>query len=89
MSAKPPRIPDDPQQWITASKRHSLSHVHVHMARELGMNPRKLGNHDQEPLETAAAGRLACRTSLLLTPRSRFSGTPSLSDTDSLRRSFE
>jgi hypothetical protein len=40
------------QQWTTARKRHGLSHVHVQMARELGMNPRKLGkldNHDQEP----------------------------------------
>jgi hypothetical protein len=29
-----------------------LSHAHVQMARELGMNPKKLGklnNHDQEP----------------------------------------
>jgi hypothetical protein len=52
MPAKPPRIPDDLQQWITARKRRGLSHVHVQMARELGMNPRKLGkldNHDQEP----------------------------------------
>ena len=52
MPAKPPRIPDDLQQWITARKRRGLSHVHVQMARELGMNPKKLGklaNHDQEP----------------------------------------
>ena len=52
MPAKPPRIPNDLQDWITARKRHGLSHVHVQMARELGMNPRKLGkldNHDQEP----------------------------------------
>lgn len=51
MPAKP-RIPDDLQDWITARKRHSLSHAHVQMARELGMNPKKLGkldNHDQEP----------------------------------------
>lgn len=37
--------------WITARKRHGLSHAHVQMARELGMNPNKLGkldNHDQE-----------------------------------------
>jgi hypothetical protein len=37
--------------WITARKRHCLSHAHVQMARELGMNPNKLGkldNHDQE-----------------------------------------
>src|SRR6266705_1413716 len=52
MTAKPPRIPDDLQAWIMARKRHHLSHAHVQMARELGMNPRKLGkldNHDQEP----------------------------------------
>ena len=39
------------QAWIDARKRHRLSHAHVQMARELGMNPRKLGkldNHDQE-----------------------------------------
>lgn len=38
--------------WITARKRHGLSHAHVQMARELGMNPNKLGkldNRDQEP----------------------------------------
>ena len=40
------------QDWIKARERHRLSHTHVQMARELGMNPRKLGkldNHDQEP----------------------------------------
>lgn len=40
------------QAWIDARKRHRLSHVQVQMARELGMNPKKLGkldNHDQEP----------------------------------------
>jgi hypothetical protein len=39
------------QDWVEARKRHRLSHTHVQMARELGMNPRKLGkldNHDQE-----------------------------------------
>lgn len=38
--------------WIEARKRHHLSHAHVQMARELGMNPRELGkldNHRQEP----------------------------------------
>ena len=52
MKAKSPRIPADLQEWITARKRHHLSHAHVQMARELGMNPRKLGkvdNADQEP----------------------------------------
>jgi hypothetical protein len=40
------------QAWIEARKRHHLSHAQVHMARELGMNPAKLGkidNHKQEP----------------------------------------
>jgi len=37
MPAKPPRIPNDLQDWITARKRHGLSHAHVQMARELGM----------------------------------------------------
>ncbi len=40
------------QAWIDARKRHHLSHVQVQMARELGMNPKKLGkrdNQDQEP----------------------------------------
>ena len=40
------------QAWIDARKRHHLSHAQVQMARELGMNLRKLGkldNRDQEP----------------------------------------
>jgi hypothetical protein len=40
------------QVWIDARKRHHLSHAQVQMARELGLNPKKLGkmdNHDQEP----------------------------------------
>jgi len=38
--------------WIEARKRFRLSHAQVQMARELGMNPKKLGkldNHRQEP----------------------------------------
>src|SRR5580704_10369079 len=40
------------QAWIEARRRHHLSDAHVQMARELGMNPAKLGgldNHRQEP----------------------------------------
>lgn len=50
--AKANRIPQDLQQWIEARRKYRLSHAHVQMARELGMNPRKLGglaNHKQEP----------------------------------------
>lgn len=46
------RIPTDLQPWIEARKRFHLSHAHVQMARELGLNPKKFGklaNHKQEP----------------------------------------
>src|SRR5438067_136421 len=45
------KIPADLQLWIDARRRHKLSDAHVQMARELGLNPRKLGkldNHGQE-----------------------------------------
>ena len=44
-------IPNKLQPWIEARRRHHLSHAQVQMARELGMNPKKLGgldNHHQE-----------------------------------------
>ena len=40
------------QEWIDARRRRHLSHSQVQMARELGLNPAKLGkidNHKQEP----------------------------------------
>ncbi len=40
------------EAWRAARKRHRLSHAHLQMARELGLNPAKLGkidNHQQEP----------------------------------------
>jgi hypothetical protein len=46
------KIPPDLQMWIVARQQRRLSHAHVQMARELGLNPRKLGkidNHKQEP----------------------------------------
>jgi hypothetical protein len=46
--ALPPQI----RAWVEARKRHRLSHAQVQMARELGLNPGKLGklsNHRQEP----------------------------------------
>jgi hypothetical protein len=50
--AKQLRLSEQDRQWIEARRRHRLSDAHVQMARELGMNPRKLGkidNHRQEP----------------------------------------
>ena len=52
MTKNKPRIPEEMQRWIDARNRFHLSHAQVQMARELGMNPRKLGglaNHKQEP----------------------------------------
>jgi hypothetical protein len=46
------KLPPNLQSWVDARNRHHLSHAHVQMARELGLNPRKLGkidNHGQEP----------------------------------------
>ncbi len=48
---KPP-APAQLQPWIDARRKFGLSHAHVQMARDLGLNPTKLGkldNRDQEP----------------------------------------
>jgi len=40
------------QVWIDVRKRYRLSDIHIQMARELGMNPKKFGkiaNEKQEP----------------------------------------
>ena len=52
MAKKQAQIPTNLQPWIEARRKFHLSHAHVQMARELGMNPKKLGkldNHGQEP----------------------------------------
>jgi hypothetical protein len=39
------------KDWIEARKKFRLSDMHIQMARELGMNPKKFGslaNHKQE-----------------------------------------
>jgi hypothetical protein len=49
--AKQKQLSPKYQVWIDAPKRHKLSHAHIQMARELGMNPNKFGkldNHRQE-----------------------------------------
>jgi hypothetical protein len=45
-------VPNHLQGWMDARKKFHLSHEQVQMARELGLNPKKLGklaNHKQEP----------------------------------------
>ena len=49
-------IPNRLQPWIDARQRFHLSHAHVQMAFELGLNPKKFGklaNHQQEPWKLA------------------------------------
>ena len=56
-------LPQNLQEWVEARKRHHLSHAHVQMARELGMNPKKLGkldNHDQEPWKVPLPQFIEC-----------------------------
>lgn len=46
------KLPQKLLPWAEARRRHRLSDAHVQMARELGMNPTKLGKLDnprQEP----------------------------------------
>ena len=52
---KQKRLSPKYQVWIDARKKYELSHAHIQMARELGMNPKKFGklnNHKQEPWKT-------------------------------------
>ncbi len=49
---KSKKLPPSLQIWVEARKKFHLSHSHVQMARELGLNPKKFGklaNHKQEP----------------------------------------
>ena len=44
-------IPNKLKPWIEARKKFHLTHSQIQMARELGLNPKKLGsmaNHKQE-----------------------------------------
>ena len=45
------RIPNDLKPWIDARRRFRLSHAEVQMARELGMNSKKLGKLDSHRQE--------------------------------------
>jgi len=52
MAKKKKKLNQKMQVWIDDRKRHNLSHIQIQMARELGMNPKKLNklnNHNQEP----------------------------------------
>lgn len=52
MPGKGAKLNPKMQAWVEARVRHHLSHAQVQMARELEMNPKKLGkldNHKQEP----------------------------------------
>jgi hypothetical protein len=44
-------MPDKYQIWIDVRRRYRLSDVHIQMARELGMNPKKFGKIANEKQE--------------------------------------
>jgi len=49
------KLPPKFQEWVDARSKFHLSHAQIQMARELGLNPKKLGslaNHDQERWKT-------------------------------------
>ena len=51
MGKAPKALSSQALAWVEARKRYHLTHAEVQMARELGLNPRKLGklaNHRQE-----------------------------------------
>jgi len=50
--SKKKKIAAKDQIWINARKQYHLTDMHIQMARELGLNPKKFGklsNHKQEP----------------------------------------
>ncbi len=52
MAKQKKSLPPKFQQWVDARKRTQLSHAHIQMARELGMNPKKFtgkANQKQQP----------------------------------------
>ena len=42
--AKKQFIPNKLRPWIDARRKYKLSHSHIQMARELGLNPKKFGS---------------------------------------------
>ena len=55
-------IPSKLQPWFEARQRFRLSHAHIQMARELGLNPQKFGslaNGQQEPWKRPLAEFIA------------------------------
>jgi hypothetical protein len=52
MEIKSKKYSSKVQTWIEAGKKFCLSKIHIQMAKELGLNPKKFGkisNHKQEP----------------------------------------
>jgi hypothetical protein len=51
MTKKHPLIPPNLERGIDARRKFRLSNEHMQMARELGMNPKKLGKLDNDDQE--------------------------------------
>src|SRR5882672_591814 len=52
LSSKKIKTNRQTQEWTDARRRRHLSHSQVQMARELGLNPAKLGKIDNHKQET-------------------------------------
>jgi hypothetical protein len=57
-------IPSKLQPWFEARQRFRLSHAHIQMARELGLNPRKFGSLANEQRERGGDPRRIYRALL-------------------------
>ncbi len=92
MKRKAGALPANLQGWVTARKRHRLSHAHVQkLARELGMNPRQAP--DRSTTTAKSRGRHRCPSTSNTCPTSasaasgrRSSSSPSRSAPDSSSR---
>jgi hypothetical protein len=56
MAKKQSRIPANLQPWIDARRKFRLSHEHVQMARELGLNPSRIADDVMPAIDRHLAG---------------------------------
>lgn len=40
------KLPEDLARWVDVRKKHQLTHAHIQMARELGLNPKRFAHLD-------------------------------------------
>jgi hypothetical protein len=55
MAKKAKKLSPQYQVWVDARRRFHLSHMHIQMARELGMNPKRFGGDKKRKKEAQKA----------------------------------